>query len=188
MEKNNTLAFRALNLPGVGQLGFVVPNVEQALPVYASFYNLQTWFKPKYVETEVRIGGDPVDLELDLMVAFSGGTQIELITGIGRVDNPYQQFLEGRGAGLHHLGFFVSDLKGRLNFAEQLEIDVLMEGNFKTAGGGSVRFAYLDTQERCGIVLELLEIRLYGISVPQTSFMMNLGTLTGDVEKITLRT
>jgi hypothetical protein len=30
----------------------------------------------------------------------------------------------------------------------------------------------------------LMEIRLYGISMPQTSFMMNVAALTGDVLRI----
>ena len=72
----------------------------------------------------------------------------------------------------------------KLKIVEQLRLEILFEGQFKTAGGGSVRFAYLDTRQQCGIILELINIKLYGINVPQTEFMMNVGRLTGDVLKM----
>jgi len=43
---------------------------------------------------------------------------------------------------------------------------------------------YLDTCARCGTILELIEIRLYGLSLPQTQFFYNIGSLTGDTVKI----
>jgi hypothetical protein len=67
---------------------------------------------------------------------------------------------------------------------EQLGLEILFESQFKTAGGGSIRFAYIDTRQLSGIILELISIKLYGINVPQTEFMMNVGRLTEDVLKM----
>jgi hypothetical protein len=62
-------------------------------------------------------------------------------------------------------------------------LQVLFEGRFKTAGGGAVRFVYLDTRQHCGIILELINIKLYGINIPQTEPMINVGRLTKDVRR-----
>ena len=96
----------------------------------------------------------------------------------------YKEHLDSHGQGLHHLGFFIPDLDAKLKIAEQLGLKILFEGQFKTAGGGFVRFAYLDTRQQCGMILELINIKLYGINVPQTEFMINVGRLTRDVLKI----
>jgi hypothetical protein len=77
-------------------------------------------------------------------------------------------------------------LDTKLIKANQLGLEILLESEFKTAGGGSVRFAYLDARQLCGIFLELANIKLYGFNVPQTEFMMNVGRLTGDVTKINI--
>jgi hypothetical protein len=91
--------------------------------------------------------------------------------------------LENYGEGLHHLGFFVPDMDPKLKIAKQIGLNILLESEFKTAGGGYVRFAYLDTRKICGIIIELANIKLYGVNVPQTELMMNVGRLTGDVLK-----
>ena len=44
----------------------------------------------------------------------------------------------------------------------------------------------LDTHKMCGVIIELANIKLYGINVPQTELMMNVGRLTGDVFKLVI--
>lgn len=77
-------------------------------------------------------------------------------------------------------------MDAKLKKANQIGLNILLESEFKTAGGGYVRFAYLDTCKLYGINLELANIKLYGINVPQTELMMNLGRITGDVTKINI--
>jgi catechol 2,3-dioxygenase-like lactoylglutathione lyase family enzyme len=173
----------SLNLPRLGQLGFVVDSIEDSLPYYASFYGLDTWFKPKYVQKQYQAGGKHLDLDLDLTFAYSGNTQIELIATRAQEENLYHRHLAEYGGGLHHLGFYVNNLDERTRVMRELGIGVLVEGEFKTAGGGLARFAYLDTKQVFGIILEVIEIRLYGINVPQNSLMMKVAAITGDVLK-----
>jgi hypothetical protein len=184
MENINFSVVKSLKLPGVGQLGFVVNSIENSLPSYAAFYGLETWFKPKYVKKEFQIGNEQVGLDIDLAFAYSGKTQIELIETKGQEDNLYHRHLAENGEGLHHLGFYLNNLDERLRVMSKLGIEVLVEGKFQLAGGGLARFAYFDTKQWCGAILEFIEIRLYGINVPQTSFMMNIAAITGDVLKI----
>ena len=78
----------------------------------------------------------------------------------------------------------MSNFDERLRDIKKLGIELLLEARFKTAGGGLAQTAFLGTEQLCGSILELIAIRLYGINIPQTSFMMNVAAITGDVLKI----
>jgi len=184
MEIDQFIQEPSLGLPAVGQLGFIVNDIHSTLPGIASLYNLKTWFEPQYSEKQFKIDGKTIELDFNIAFAYSGKLQIELIEEKSQRAPIYSDHLESYGQGLHHLGFYVPDLDAKLKVAGQLGLEILFEGQFKTTGGGSVRFAYLDTRQHCGIILELINIKLYGINVPQTEFMMNVGRLTGDVLKM----
>jgi hypothetical protein len=186
MESEQLILNRTLGLSSVGQLAFIVHDVRVSLPAFASLYNLKTWFEPLYAEKEFKINGEVKDLEFNIAFAYSGKVQIELFEEKSQQAAVYQDHLDSYGPGLHHLGFYVSDLDAKLEKARQLDLDILLEANFKTAGGGFVRYVYLDTRPLCGIITELLHITLYGIKVPQTEFVMNMAKFTGDVKKLTI--
>lgn len=181
MEIDQFIHDSGLSLPRVGQLGIITPGIKGALPGVAAAFNLRTWYEPQYAEKHFFIAGKEVELDFNLLFAYSGGLQIELIEENSQNALIFKDYLDQQGQGLHHLGFFVADMDAKLNIANQSGLEVLFEGRFKTAGGGSVRFAYLDTRQQCGIILELINIKLYGINIPQTELMINVGRLTRDV-------
>ena len=186
MEINQFLQESSLDLPGVGQLGFIVYDLQASLPSISSTFNLRAWYQPQYTEKKFKIDDEPIELDFDLMVAYSGKLQVELIEEKSQRAPIYHDHLENYGEDLHHLGFFVPDMDIKLAAAKQIGLNILLESEFRTAGGGYVRFAYLDTRNVCGIIIELANIKLYGINVPQTEFMMNVGRLTGDVLKLVI--
>jgi len=172
-----------LKLPRLGQLGFVVRDIPASMPAYATLYKLDTWFEPKYQEREFIAGGSKIELEFQIAYAFSGKEQVELVQAPAG-ENIYAQYLAQSGEGLHHLGFYLSDLDRRMAVADEAGLSVLLEGRLKLAGRSQVRFAYLDTRELCGTIVELIEIKTLGVSLPQTQFTMKIGGLTGDVHRI----
>ena len=172
-----------LKLPRVGQLGFVVSSIPASRPVYATLYNLDNWFEPKYLERQFTSGGSKIELDFRIAYAFSGKVQVELVQAPAG-ENIYAQYLAQSGEGLHHLGFYLSDLDRRMASVRQTGLPVLLEGRLKLAGGSQARFAYLDTRELCGTIVELIEIKTLGVSLPQTQFTMKIGGLTGDVHRI----
>jgi hypothetical protein len=186
MDLDQPILEHSLGLPGVGQLGFIVHDIRSSLPAYASLYNLKTWFEPLYAQKEFKIDGEMRDLEFNIAFGYSGKLQVELFEEKSQQALVYQDHLDSYGPGLHHLGFYVNDLDSRLRSAERLGLDILLEANFKTAGGGFVRYVYLDTRQLCGIITELIHITLYGINIPQTEFMMKVGKITGDVKKFNI--
>ena len=183
MEIGQFIQESGLNLPKVGQVGIIAADIEEALPGTAAAFNLRTWYKPQYAEKQFTIDGEQVDLDFNLVFAYSGGLQIELFEEKSQRAAIYKDYLDQRGQGIHHLGFYIADMDARLKAAEKLGLKILLESQFTTAGGGAVRFAYLDTRQQCGTILELINIKLYGINIPQTELMINVGRLTKDVVK-----
>ncbi len=181
MEIDQFARDSGLDLPRVGQVGIVTPDIQSALPGVAAAFNLTTWYKPRYAEMQFVIEGEEVDLDFNLVFAYSGGLQIELFEEKSQKAAIYKDHLDEHGQGIHHLGFYIGDMDAKLKIAKQMGLEILIESQFKTAGGGSVRFAYLDTRQQCGIILELINIKLYGINIPQTELMINVGRLTKDV-------
>ncbi len=64
----------------------------------------------------------------------------------------YKKFLEQKGEGLHHLGFIVDNLDEEMKKFKTNGFTTVQTGRFQ--GGG---FAYFDTQEKFGTILELIE-------------------------------
>jgi catechol 2,3-dioxygenase-like lactoylglutathione lyase family enzyme len=183
MEIDKFISTSSLDLPRVGQIGIITAGIREALPGAAAAFNLRTWYEPQYTEKEFIINGEQVELDFNLVFAYSGDLQIELIEEKSQKAAVYKDHLDQCGQGIHHLGFFVPDMDAKLDLVEQLGLEILLESRFRTAGGGSVRFAYLDTRQVCGMILELINIKLYGINIPQTEFMINVGRFTGDVNR-----
>jgi len=81
-----------------------------------------------------------------------GNIQIELIQVVeGRTI--HSKFLEERGEGIHHLGFFVKDIEKELDRLKKEGIKVLERGEVL----GVAKFAYLDTEKALGFILELIQ-------------------------------
>lgn len=135
------------------------------------------------MEREFTAGGTKIELDFRIAFAFSGKVQVELVQAPAG-ENLYAHYLDRSGEGLHHLGFFLSDLDRRMAVVRQAGLPVLLEGRLMLAGRSRARFAYLDTQEMCGTIVELIEIKTIGVSLPQTEFTMKIGSLTGDVRRI----
>ncbi len=96
--------------------------------------------------------GQPADFRIDLSLAYAGDTQFEVIQPLSG-SSLYQEFLEARGPGLHHLGFLVDDFDGAAATYAANGYEVAQSGTF----GASTRFAYYDTEAACGAIMELIE-------------------------------
>jgi hypothetical protein len=49
----------------------------------------------------------------------------------------------------------------------------LQEGTLKYAGGGKTRVAYLDTVDKAGLILELIETKAFGLNLGLLSWLIN---------------
>lgn len=172
-----------LGLKRVGQLGIVTADLEKTAKQLGLLLNLKTWYRSKIREQEVYYRGKKIDLEMDFLLAYSGGLEIELIGLQTTAENIYSH-IHRAGGGLHHLGCFTSRLDDQVKTLQKAGVEVLQHGRIITEGGTVSRYAYFDTADRYGIVLELIESRLRGIPVPHSKATMQIGLVAGDVEKL----
>ena len=103
--------------------------------------------------TGKKVWGKPVDYNIDLRHAEGGVGQIqfEVIQPL-EGETPVKEFLEKKGEGMHHLGFFVDDL--------DKETAKMAEKGFMVSQSGEtpdVKWAYFDTDAVGGVVIELMQ-------------------------------
>jgi len=128
----------------VDQIGIVVKDMEATMKFYEKMFGIEPF---PTVESAV----DSAKLKIGLFQL--GEVQIELIQVL-EGENILSKFLEKRGEGLHHLGFFVEDIEKELARLEKGGIKVLERGTVL----GVVNFAHLDTEKILGVVLELIQL------------------------------
>lgn len=175
-----------LGLPRVYQLGVIVRNMNQAIAYYAQFMGIQPWYRGNVDEQETFYRGKKVNMDVDMVFAYSGKLMIEVIEVKGGGDNIYSEHLAAHGEGLHHLGFEVSDFDAKMKKVEALGIPVIQHGTVKSKGGAISKMAYLDTTSSLGYPIELMETRLFGLALGKGKLLMNIGCLLGDASKIRL--
>lgn len=171
-----------LKLPAVGQLGIIVKSIDTSLPYYTEVMKIRPWYRTNIVEEEIYYKDRRIDLELDIAVGYSGSLQFELIEVVRGEENIYTELINTRGEGLHHVGFVVSNIQKKTEMLRQSGYNPIQHGFLKTKGNAITRFAYFDTMETHGYILELIQTTLFGVSVGMSRFMIKLGNLLGDVE------
>ena len=182
---------RVLTLPRLNQLGIVVRDMDRAIEYFSRTFGLGPWFRAGLADEEHYRGGtERINYDLDIVMAFSGGIMLELICYLKGDRNIYLDHLEQHGEGIHHLGFFVNDFDRRMEAVRDAKIGVLQSGVIKSsgkAGGSETKYAYLDTAETGGIIFEYIQTKFMGITIKMSRPWFEMGALTGDLEKISVR-
>ncbi|MGD1823565.1 MAG: VOC family protein [Pleomorphochaeta sp.] len=146
-----------LNL-SVGQLGFVVEDLDKAMKNYYDKFGIEDWkiytYGPPLLKY-MNYKGNPITYKVRIGLSYLGNSRIELIQPV-EGHTIYTDFINKNGFGLQHLGVYVKDIKKEIKLAEESGISVIMEGGgFGPDGDG--HFAYLDTEDKFGICYELIE-------------------------------
>lgn len=141
----------------VDQIGIVVADLEQALDAYAELWPDHRWacyvHGPNTIP-RMTYRGRPA--RYSFRAAFGTQTpQLELIQPLGGPSH-YDEWLEERGAGVHHLGFLVSSLADVRADMDQRGVESVQDGaGFGPDADGS--FAYFDTAARLGVLVEAIQ-------------------------------
>jgi methylmalonyl-CoA/ethylmalonyl-CoA epimerase len=144
---------------GVFQIAIVVENLEKAVETYWRLlgvgpWQIYTYAKPLVKEMTYR--GQPADYKMRIALAQVGPLCIELIETL---EGPtvYADFVRERGYGVHHLGVLVDDMPAAMAQAKAAGLTVIQDGKgFGLHGDG--HFAYLSTEDRIGITIELISL------------------------------
>jgi hypothetical protein len=173
-----------LNLPPVTQIGMVVPDLFEGVRLYRNFLGIPKWYHTVITDCSYYYRNKPIDILLDIAVGYSGKTQIELIQVKGSDDNIYRAHPGEAGFGFHHFGVVVDNLENARRIMWDRGFAPLQEGTLKYAGGGKTKVAYLDTIDKAGLILELIETKAFGLNMGMPQWLINLGRITGDTKSI----
>jgi len=137
----------------VDQLGFVYKDVEKQAKIFEELFNI-----PKFAiipETTQVLKYRGKDSKVNTKIALSRqfNIQIELIQLI-EGESIYKEFLDQGREGLHHISLFVEDINPYIEYFEKRGIEMIYLGLI-----GKQLWAYFDTEEILGILLEVQETR-----------------------------
>jgi 4-hydroxyphenylpyruvate dioxygenase-like putative hemolysin len=150
---------KALNLGKAFQIGCVVKDLATTIKHYQEVVGFdqcmtvtmtpeKIFYKGRSVESEAKPVGI-VQLTPELSVELIPASNAEM----------YQEFFDGHGEGLQHIGFMTDDYDGVLQRAEKLGIPALFSIEGSVEGVGHVRGTYFDTRPLTGVVFEVIEFK-----------------------------
>jgi len=139
------------------QVAYVVPELRPAVERMARVLGVPEWFvwdyDGDYVPSRVYLGEEAEYRSIVAMPAYGPALEIiQPVTG----PSIYTTFLEERGPGLHHVGYYVPSLaEARAHFAALDVREVLSGGGHGVDGDGG--YAFFDLREVVGSYLEAIE-------------------------------
>lgn len=142
-----------------GQIGMVVRDLQQGLETWGlSAHERPEWRVWKYgaqTVSSIVFRGQPGTYSM--WVAMAGtDPQVELIAPITG-PSIYHEWLDQHGPGMHHLGFYITDLEASDRRMTDAGFENVQSGH-GTGGDGSGAFAYYDTLDALGFYLEAIQV------------------------------
>ncbi len=144
-------------LAGIDQLGLVVPDVEAAAgrledqgigPFFIAQWSPVYWYER----------GEARKFQGKAGIASYRGIELELMEP-GEGSDFYRQSLDPDGRiAVHHLGMRVRDVKAQADLLVEARMRTLVEAKL-SLGVAQVDFAYLDTVDQAGYIIEFLAWR-----------------------------
>ncbi|MCL2717981.1 MAG: VOC family protein [Lachnospiraceae bacterium] len=140
------------------QVALIVRDIEKSKAQFAKFFGVPV---PPHISggdfavTQTNYLGKPAP-DADCFLAFfdlGDGVQLELIQPNG-IASVWQDFLDEKGEGLHHIAFNVKGMEAIILSCEDFGMKFLQKGNY---GDGSGCYSYLEGGEGMPLIMEFLE-------------------------------
>ena len=161
-----------LHMPRLSQIGIYVKDMDASIAQYEEVFGIGPWLVLEG-ETEYCMDrGREVEVKGRIAMGYTGKVQLELINIVAG-SNLYLDTMGGRDEGLHHLGFEVDNLEERLQACREAGIDVLQRGTLKQLGM-TIDYAYLDTLDSVGVILEFIQTRFLGMKAKQSPGLVKM--------------
>lgn len=136
------------------QVGLIVRDIERSARAYSQALGLpmpEIFLTDPLEVAHTVYRGKPSEGRAKLAFFHLGQVSIELIEPVGG-PSTWQEFLDTKGEGVHHLAFQVKDTGQVVEFLAGQGISVIQQGDY--TGG---RYTYLDATQSLAVILELLE-------------------------------
>ena len=157
------MSMNYLGTTTLAQVAIVVRDIEASAKRYSEILGLPV---PEVItlvpglEVNQTYCGQPSDARAKLAFFQLGPVQLELIEPMGG-ESTWQEVLDRKGEGFHHIAFWVEDMQTRVDFLKEHSIPMVQRGDM-----GEGQFAYFDAEAQLGVVLELLEHKRQARAVP----------------------
>ncbi len=152
MDKNKLVE---LPFPKLDHIGVIVRDMDKAIQHYQSLGIGPFEHVKNIVPLDRRIWDKPTkleDIKLKIRMAKMVPVNIELIQPVAG-ESPWKEFLDSKGEGISHLGFYVDNIEEEMAKLKQKGFRALMSAQFKYGGGA----AYFDTAGVGWGIIELVQ-------------------------------
>ncbi|MCL2420899.1 MAG: VOC family protein [Defluviitaleaceae bacterium] len=142
----------------VTQVAIIVKDIEVTKKKFAAFFGVEppaTITGGDFEITGTTYMGQPAPKAGAKLAFFNVGNNmsLELIEPNGE-QSTWQDFLDEKGEGLHHIAFGIKDTDGKIAACEQFGMTLTQRGKYGDASG---EYAYLDATKDLKCFIELLE-------------------------------
>ena len=137
------------------QLSYVFRDIQSKAKTFERLFNTPKFSFYEYVNLPIIYYGKKTRITLKCAKSkIFNSYSIELLQLLEGTENLYFDFLQKDREGFHHVDMIVHDIDDWIGFFEKKGIKVAQEGK-------SLRkWAYLDTMDILGFILELVEVAL----------------------------
>jgi hypothetical protein len=140
--------FELLKDQKVEQIGYLYEDAEAQAKKMEKTFGMPSFAFIPSAKSQITYRGKPSEIEVKIGISRLMNTQIELIQWISG-ECYHKEHLERYGEGFYHISLFVADLNPYRDLFKNLNIAILQEGWV-----GKQHFAYFDTKDIFGIVIE----------------------------------
>jgi len=161
-----------MHMPRLSQIGIYVKDMDSSIRQYEDVFGIGPWLVLEGETDYCLDRGKEVVVQGRIGMGYTGKIQLELIQILAG-SNLYLDTLGGREEGLHHLGFEVDNLEERLQACREAGIAILQRGTLKQLGM-TIDYAYLDTLDSVGVILEFIQTRFLGLKARQWPGLLKL--------------
>ena len=144
----------ALGTDKIIQVGLVVADVEKTARAWSAILGLpmpEIRLTDEFDFAQTEYKGAPTFARARMAFFHMGQVDIELLEPVGE-HSTWNDQLQQHGSSLHHVALEIDGMPGRLAYLDGQGVKLIQRGEY--VGG---RYAYFDSQEQLGAVLELLE-------------------------------
>src|SRR6187455_139580 len=114
----------------VMQLGFVVPDLDQAMEHWTGTVGVGPFFVLSHIQfAEVLYRGKPTDADISVAVAQWGEVQVELIQQFNESPSIYSHFPYRAQGGLQHVGVMTHSVQDDLDTLRPCGIEAVQRGS-----------------------------------------------------------
>ncbi len=139
----------------INQICFVFRDISTNIEIYKKLIKFSSEINVMDVKVNKNIFKEKIEpFKIRLALTKIGNTQIEFIQPL-EGKSIYKNFLEEKGGGLHHVGFFVKNIEEAMKSMEAKDIKQLI--NMNVLG---VKCAYYDTMDKFGHHVEIIEVKI----------------------------